>query len=39
MAWEGLLPLWLDRILPRISLDGDEHYAPPRPQPAAAEAS
>jgi putative drug exporter of the RND superfamily len=35
-AWG--LPRWLDRVLPRISLDGEEHHAPPRPQPAAAEA-
>jgi putative drug exporter of the RND superfamily len=35
-AWG--LPRWLDRILPRISLEGDEHHPPPRPQPAAAEA-
>ena len=35
-AWG--LPRWLDRILPRISLEGEEHHAPPRPQPAAAEA-
>jgi putative drug exporter of the RND superfamily len=35
-AWG--LPGWLDRVLPRVSLEGDEHHAPPRPQPAAAEA-
>src|SRR5919109_4025101 len=35
-AWG--LPRWLDRILPRISLEGEEHHASPRPQPAAAEA-
>jgi putative drug exporter of the RND superfamily len=35
-AWG--LPRRLDRILPRISLEGEEHHAPPRPQPASAEA-
>jgi RND superfamily putative drug exporter len=35
-AWG--LPRRLDRILPRISLAGEEHHAPPRPQPASAEA-
>ncbi|HEY6779048.1 MAG TPA: MMPL family transporter [Thermoleophilaceae bacterium] len=35
-AWG--VPRRLDRILPRISLEGGEHHAPPRPQPAAAEA-
>jgi RND superfamily putative drug exporter len=35
-AWG--LPSWLDRILPRISLEGEEHHAPPpgHPQPEAA---
>jgi putative drug exporter of the RND superfamily len=35
-AWG--LPPWLDRILPRISLEGEEHGRAPRPQPAPAEA-
>jgi RND superfamily putative drug exporter len=34
-AWG--LPPWLDRVLPRISLEGDEHRSPARPpgEPAA----
>jgi RND superfamily putative drug exporter len=35
-AWG--LPGWLDRVLPRISLEGDEHR-PPAPGPPAAEAA
>jgi len=35
-AWG--LPSWLDRILPRISLEGEEHGRAPRPLPAPAEA-
>ena len=35
-AWG--LPPWLDRFLPRISLEGEEHGRAPRPLPAPAEA-
>jgi RND superfamily putative drug exporter len=33
-AWR--LPAWLDRVLPRISLEGDEHHPGPRPRPEPA---
>jgi len=36
-AWG--LPGWLDRVLPRISLEGDEHRPPARPGVPAAEAA